>query len=84
MKGEIQMKLIPVDSVPRKRRKGRLQSIIEEFYAMDANVVELENFVESYSNIRSAYGSLYVACARSGYPISAHICDGKIYLKKNK
>lgn len=84
MKGEIQMKLIPVDSMPRKRRKGRLQSIIEEFYAMDANIVELVGFVESYSNIRSAYSSLFSGCMKSGYPVRAYLCGEKIYLKKIK
>ena len=77
------MKLIPVESLPKRRAtKKDLRPIFEEFSKMDVNCVEVQGILEQYSSLRVAQSTLSKTAKKFGYPVKVHGMNGKIYFEK--
>lgn len=75
------MKFVKVDELPEvKRTYHSLQAYIEEFMKMNTKVVLVELKPGEYSSVKVAHTTIWVACRRSGYPVTCSRRNGKIYL----
>lgn len=76
------MKLMPVESVPKRRAKHRLQDLIEEFVNSDAKVVKIIFDEDDYKTPKVCRACLGVAVKKSGYSIKVSIRGNEVYLSK--
>ncbi|NCE64149.1 hypothetical protein D1159_05990 [Pseudoflavonifractor sp. 524-17] len=76
------MKLIPVEAVPKRRGKHRLQDLMEEFMRGDADVVKIDFSERDYKSAKVCRSCLGVAAKHSGYPIKVWLREGVVYLSK--
>lgn len=76
------MKLIPVESIPIRRRRHPLQELIEEFVSSDTDIVKIDFSDRDYKSPSVCRMCLGVAVKKSGRPITVHIRDGEVFLKK--
>lgn len=77
------MKLIPVDELPKERRPAhKLQKLIKEFCDGDNKIVKIDLDSRDYTNVQSAYASLYKAAKHSKRPVKVYKRGDEIYLTK--
>lgn len=76
------MKLIPVESVPKRRARHHLQDLIEEFVNGDAEIVRIDFNDHDYKSSKVCRSCLGVAAKQSGYRIKVSIRDGEVFLSK--
>ena len=76
------MKLIPVESVPKRRSRHHLQDLIQEFVNGDAKVVKIDFGVYDYKSSKVCRSCLGVAVKKSGYHIKVSLREGEVFLSK--
>lgn len=76
------MKLVPVESLPKRRSRHYLQDIIEEFVNSNADIVKVDFSDHDYKSAKVCRSCLGVAAKKSGYYIKAAIRDGEVFLRK--
>lgn len=76
------MKLTPVEKIPGRKAPNRWGTVLDEFMAMDAKIVEIDVVAEGYKSAKSAYSAIWYAIKKSQYGIKFYIRDNKIYLQK--
>lgn len=77
------MKLIPVDFIPRKRGKHKLQELIQEFVDSDARIVKVDFSEADYKSAAVCRSCLGVAIARSQCSIKAIRRGDEVFLSKD-
>lgn len=75
------MNLIPVESVPQ-RAYYRLQDLIDEFVAGDADIVKVEIGETEYKSPKVARSCLGVVAKRSKHNIKVWLRGNQIFLSK--
>lgn len=76
------MKLIPVESLPKRRARHHLQDLIEEFVNGDAEIVKIDFSDHDYKSSKVCRSCLGVAAKKSGHQIKVSLRDGEVYLSK--
>ncbi len=76
------MKLIPVETVPRRWGRHHLQDLIAEFVKSDAKVVRVDFNEHDYKSAISCQSCLRVAAKRSGYPVKVMRREKNVFLSK--
>lgn len=76
------MKLIPVESVPKRRSKHHLQDLIEEFVNGDAEIVKVDFNEHDYKSCKVCRSCLGVAAKKSGYHLRVSLRNGEVFLSK--
>ena len=76
------MKMIPVDRIPEKAERHRLQDVIKEFYNSQNEAVKLEFADGEYKNSEIAYRCIFTAAKRSGYGVKVVKRGEEVYLIK--
>lgn len=76
------MRAIPVDNLPKRRTRHRLQDFIADFIKCEAKVVKIEFSERDYKSAKVCRNCLDVAAKSSGYSIRACIRDGQVFLVK--
>lgn len=61
----------------------KLTVVLDEFMAMEAEIVMIDPIEEGYKSARSLYGLVHYGIKRGGYPFKVSTNKGKVYLKKN-
>lgn len=76
------MKLIPVESVPKRRSRHHLQDLIEKFVNGEAKNVKIDFSDHDYKSSKVCRSCLGVAAKKSGYPIKVSIRGNDVFLSK--
>lgn len=76
------MKLVPVEALPGKRLKHRLQDLIKEFVESDAEIVKIDFNEHDYVSAKVCRSCLGIAIKTSGYNVRAHIRGEEVYMCK--
>lgn len=78
------MKLVKVDrnSIHRRFRTTKLQSMITEFMEGTADCVEIVFTEDDYKNASACYGALRNAVITSKRRCRVFMANGKVYLEK--
>lgn len=75
------MKLTPVNAVPQ-RGYHRLQELIDDFVAGDADVVRVEFSETDYKSAKVARSCLGVAAMRSKHNVKVWLRGNQVFLSK--
>lgn len=82
------MKLVPIDKLPidelpkEKHPSNKLQKLIKEFCDSDNKIVKINLDNRDYTDVQSAYASLYKSVKHSKRPVKVHKRGDEIYLTK--
>lgn len=76
------MKLIPVDSVPKRCGKHHLQDMIKEFVNGDDKIVRIDFSKHDYKSARICRSCIGSAVKRSGHPIRVSIRGNEVFMQK--
>lgn len=76
------MKLIPVETVPKRRSRHHLQDLIEEFVNGDAKNVKVDFRDHDYKSSKVCRSCLGVAAKKSGHPIRVSLRNDEVFLSK--
>ena len=76
------MKLIPVESIPKRRSKHHLQDLIEEFVNGDAKIVKVDFNDHDYKSSKVCRSCLGVAAKKSGYRLKVSLRNDEVFLSK--
>ncbi len=76
------MKLIEVDSVPKRRSKHDLQDVMKSFINSDSKICKVELADNDYKSWKVCYSCLRVAAIRSGLRIKVKCRGEDVYLVK--
>lgn len=76
------MKLIPVESVPKRRGKHRLQDMITGFVNSDDKIVRIDFNEHDYKSARICRSCIGSAVKRSGHPIRVSIRGNEVFMRK--
>ncbi len=76
------IKLLPVNSVPRKITKNSLQPFLDEFMEGEAEIVQILFGEKDYKSAKVCMGVWGVAVKRSKYPIKVTMRGDKVFLVK--
>lgn len=76
------MKFVEVKEIPKTLREGKycLKHYWEEFMKMDVKVARVDLSDHDYKTVKNAQTTFLASIKRYGYPISASIRGGEIYL----
>ena len=74
------MKLVEKKYPGRERRYLKLEGILTEFMKMDVHSALLVFDKNEYTNAISAYGSMFAAAKRYGFPVKPAVRGKNVYL----
>ena len=76
------MKLIRVDTLPKKNVKKRVQEFIKEFADSDMKIAKVDFTERDYKSPRVCYSCIGVAIRRSKRPVRVCMRGDEVYLTK--
>lgn len=76
------MKLIPVESIPKKRARHNLQDLIQEFVNGDAEIVKVDFSDQDYKSGKVCRSCLWSAVKRSGHHVRVSLRNDEVFLTK--
>ena len=79
------MTLIELEELPETERRvvteyNSCKDYLNKFMAMNVKVAWVLFGPDEYANVTSAYGSFTRSCHRFGFPVTAYIRNGDLYL----
>jgi hypothetical protein len=77
-KSRSQERLVPVDALPERTRRGKYARVLEEFLAGRARYARYETPTEA----GNAAAALRKAAAKRGLPVQVSVVSGEVYLSK--
>ena len=76
------MKLTPVESIPNRKDRHDLQSIIEEFANGDVKFAKIEFNDHDYKSAVSCRSAFGKAVSVAGHPMKVFLRNGEVFLSK--
>lgn len=76
------MKLIPVESIPKRRSKHHLQDLIEEFVNGNVEIVKVDFNDHDYKSSKVCRSCLGVVAKKSGYHLKVSLRNNEVFLSK--
>lgn len=76
--------VLTVESIPKRKTHNSLRNILKEFYESDADFGKFIYKDGEYVNARSCCNAIRVSAKGAGYPITACIRNGEVYIYKYK
>lgn len=74
------IKFVEVKEIPGSKVKKNVHAYLREFVNMNVKVVKVDFDELDYANAKSAYSSFYKASRYGGYPVTAAMRNGELYL----